>query len=280
MKTYKIACAALAALLASGVARAANPAITVGNNILLPNRAGQTVQLFVTGGQQVPGLDLFAWVAGGGTANGGTAGPVISNVNLTSGTIFAGHNGGQVNISALPTQAYSGYVTTDSGTVAASGLLATLTIDTTGFNGGAIYPLRLNTSGPAGTTYTDFGADSQFNPIPATLTNGNLIVLYPGDADKNGTVDLGDYTTVVRNYGTGTTWTQGHFDTSSPNVNLTDYTSVVRNFGQSVNINPAAPAFASAVSAAAAAAVPEPATGGALMLCAIAIAFRRTRDAR
>ena len=278
MKTYKIALAAAAGLLASGVAQAANPAITVGNNVLLPNRPGQTVQLFATGGQQVPGLDLFAWIAGGGTANGGTAGPVITNVNLTTGTIFSSNNGGQRNITATPTQAYSGYVITNSGTVAANGLIATPTIDTTGFNGGGIYPLKLNNSGgTAGTFSTDFGADANFDPIPATITNGNLIVLYPGDADKNGTVGLSDYATTVRNFGTGTAWTQGHYDTTTATTGTSDFNAVVQNFGKSVNLNPAVPASVSG--AVSAAAVPEPATLGLVVLGA-ALACRRTRRSR
>ena len=64
--------------------------------------------------------------------------------------------------------------------------------------------------------------------------SGNAVLVKPtllGDADLSGTVDLTDYTTVVRNFGvTGANWTSGNFDYTGT-VSLADYTSVVLNFG-------------------------------------------------
>ena len=114
---------------------AVNPTIVVENDVLLPNRAGQTIQIMVSGGTAVSGVDFNAEIAGGGTVNGGTAGPAITNVDLVTGTIFAGNNSGQQNIPSNSPQVYEGGISTTSGTVAASGLLATLTINTTGFQG-------------------------------------------------------------------------------------------------------------------------------------------------
>ena len=57
---------AAAAFFASN-AYAVNPTIVVPDAVLLPNRAGQTVQIMVSGGVSVSGLDFNAEVAGGGT---------------------------------------------------------------------------------------------------------------------------------------------------------------------------------------------------------------------
>jgi hypothetical protein len=83
--------------------------------------------------------------------------PLITGVDLITGTIFAGNNTGQFNTlpSQLPTPnpfsgtltnpgvVYTGSVTTASGTVSTAGLLGTLKISTFGGIYGT-WPLRLN----------------------------------------------------------------------------------------------------------------------------------------
>jgi hypothetical protein len=60
-------------------------------------------------------------------------------------------------------------ISTNTGTVAANGLIATLTVDTSGFNIGS-GPFSLKLSGtPDG--------DSDFAPIPVTITNGQLRII-------------------------------------------------------------------------------------------------------
>ena len=71
----------------------------------------------------------------------------------------------------------------------------------------------------------------------------------PGDANGDGNVDVNDLTVVLTNFGrTGMTWSQGDFNGDGA-VNVNDLTIMLTNFGQSFS-SPAA----------AAAAVPEPAT--------------------
>ena len=110
--------------------------IRVGNHVLLADTPGQEIQIFVTGGDDVQGLNLYVMVADGGPMLGGTIiGPTIEDVDVYTGTIFADNNAGQT---ALPEptevpQWESRTVVTTVGTVSAGGLLATITIDTTGF---------------------------------------------------------------------------------------------------------------------------------------------------
>jgi hypothetical protein len=269
-------------LLLSGVvvaffaanASAVNPTITVGNSVLLPNRAGQTVTINVSGGTAVSGLDFNAEIAGGGAINGGTAGPVITAVNLVTGTIFAGNNSGQQNIPSNSPQVYEGGIATTSGTVTATGLLATLTIDTTGFQGNT-FSLKLSGFGSAGASgNTDFGVDSNLNPIPANITNGNLVTLFNGDANKDGTVNNADFLIVQSHYNTttGNSWTTGDFNNDGT-VNFTDFMLMTQQFTRSINLNPAPPA--AAVPAFDSAAVPEPGAIAALFAAVAAFVPRR-----
>jgi len=258
-------------LLASN-AFAVNPTIVVGNHLLLPNRAGQTFQISVSGGTQVSGLDFNAEVANGGTANGGTPGPAISSANLLSGTIFASNNSGQQVPSNLPPQVYSSFVITNGATtVSASGLLATVTIDTTGFNGG-IYSFKL-----AGFSNGTVSGDSDFTVgpdnmtlVPVNITNGNLIVDLPGDANQDGVVNGADALTLGRNWNlqAGATWATGDFN-GDGKVNSADALLLRQYWNQSININPGVPSFA-----AAAVDVPEPA-GLAVLAAAIPLIIRR-----
>src|SRR6185437_7568799 len=113
------------------------PVITVGNHTLLANTANQKIQIFVSSqNTMVQGTDVEVQIADGGPAAGGkVAGPKITNVDVLSGTIFANNNGGQTGSGSMVPQVYE-VSTTANGSVAASGLLATITVDTTGFNGG------------------------------------------------------------------------------------------------------------------------------------------------
>jgi hypothetical protein len=121
----------------------AGPTIVVGNHFLIPNTAGQIIPISVTGiaPNTVNGIVFSVAISGGGPAYGGALGPVITAMNFDSGpTIWLppsapGHNlpsmwfdpGGQLAEGDF--LIYSGFVT------ATSGLVATLTIDTTGFFG-------------------------------------------------------------------------------------------------------------------------------------------------
>ncbi|HNQ87785.1 MAG TPA: hypothetical protein PKM73_04030 [Verrucomicrobiota bacterium] len=156
----------LLALAAGFVMGRADPVIVVGIHRLAPDTDGQKVRVFVRGGGSVQGLNLNAQVADGGVAAGGQiAGPSVTAVDLITGTVFEGNAIGPDDPGSVPQLAMR-TLTTASGTVVAEGLLATLTIDTTGFTSG-VYRLALGATanGP-----TDFAG------IPAAITDGWLVV--------------------------------------------------------------------------------------------------------
>jgi hypothetical protein len=163
-------------------------AIDAGMHTLAPNMPGQQVRIHVTGGEAVSGIDFFVQIGDGGAAVGGSdTGPKITSVDLETGTIFDMNNTG---IFTDPTPLLWGATTTSaSGTVAANGLLATLTIDTTGFANGQ-YNLILN---PLSTGPTAFAGLT----VTTNLSNGWLQIgappNTPGDYNRNGVVDAADY---------------------------------------------------------------------------------------
>jgi hypothetical protein len=157
-----------AAILSAAPSRAA--VIFVGDNILASNTPDQTVQIFVTGHDAVQGLNFYAQIADGGPEAGGVVdGPNITAVDVLSNTIFAPNNEGQQNPGSLP-QLAARTTTTLSGTVDAEGLLATLTIDTTGFTTGS-WPLKLT-----GT----LNGSTDFAGLPISITDGSISLPEPG----------------------------------------------------------------------------------------------------
>ena len=267
-------CGCIASRLLSSVAFA-TPTVVVGNRVLAPGLAGQPVQLSVTGGDAVQGVDFNAEVADGGPTGGGTiSGPHITGVNLISGTIFASNNSGQQDITTLA-QVYAGGIATSNGTVAANGLLATMTFDTTGFTTpNTAFALRLKGfSSGIFSGDSDFG-DSSGNILPGNITNGNLIIGYAGDLNLDGTVNFSDLLTLAQNYGhTGASYFQGDLDHNGT-VNFADLLTLAQNYGKSVNTSLPAPAVALSVSS-----VPEPASLG-LLAGAAAFLCRRSRRSR
>ncbi len=154
------------------------PTIDVGSHNLLPNQAGQQIQIFVSGDDAVQGLNLFLQVADGGSSVGGSIeGPEFTAVDILAGTIFDGQNTGQVgpDPNFMPDQIVDPYTTTPSGTVAAGdgsggqALLATATISTVGWSSGT-WDLK------AGGTVN---GDSDFVIISATINNGTITVPEP-----------------------------------------------------------------------------------------------------
>ena len=164
--------ATLAALATCCVLLAAGPApaaiyIDVGNVRLLPDTPGQTVQVWLTtdAADYVAGCNFNAQIGNGGPDFGGLAGPTISAVDLETGTIFDGDNRGQTDLGSLAQLAmYS--IVTDSGTVQAAGLLATLTIDTTGFTTpGSTWTLTLDQT---------LNGPTDFAPTTAIISDGTI----------------------------------------------------------------------------------------------------------
>jgi hypothetical protein len=172
-------------LLACSTAQAA--VVTVGDHFLLANMPNQTITIPITGTEQVAGEDFFAQIGDGGTFNNGSnTRPVFSSVDIINGTIFAADNvGAQGDPGGTPPGSNAGHpliwvdgTVTAGGTVPASGVLATLRIDTTGLNSGT-FPLELtgvaNSLGGFNTTLRNDNGD----PIPLTVNNGSIIVVVP-----------------------------------------------------------------------------------------------------
>lgn len=145
------------------------PLIDVGVHSLLPDQAGQTVEIFVTGGVLVQGLEFNVQI---GDA---TSGPVFEGVDILTGTIFGPSNDGIFPGSYItPRVAYQGTTTVQTrdigygaGYVSTSGLLATLTIDTTGISGGNYDLLLIGTQ----------EGNTNFAGVLAEVTNGSLSVI-------------------------------------------------------------------------------------------------------
>ena len=157
-----------AMMLLSGVAIAggAPPAIEAGTHWLIPDQPGQEIEVYVTGGDAVQGLEFCVRIGGG------TAGPLIENIDILNGTVFADNNQGLYPGKYIdPRQAYLGTVTQD-GTVAAAGLLAVLTLDTTGLWDGQ-YSLSLLDTVEGPTNFAGIAADIAdgllIAPEPASL---------------------------------------------------------------------------------------------------------------
>jgi hypothetical protein len=118
--------------------------LTLNKTTLLPNTAGQTLDLEIqsTGGNnQIEGADVFAQINNGSTS--GTM-PVITGVNLTAaGEIFAGDT-------AEPTETDHDWIAANLASSSApltdTGELAILTINTTGLSSGSTFTLQFDTN--------------------------------------------------------------------------------------------------------------------------------------
>ena len=183
-----------------GVASAAS--IQIGDHELRPNEPNQRVPIFVTGGEQVAGLNFYAQVGDGGPelenygGVPGTDGPAITAVNLKERTIFSTVSGNQDDQTSIPQVAIASVeFRTPGKSTAANGLLAELTLDTTGFFEGS-WDLRLSgvlDDFPGGPFDTDFAG------IPITISNGAIRLQggVDGDVNDDGRIDANDIDLIV-----------------------------------------------------------------------------------
>jgi hypothetical protein len=178
-------------LLTASLTQAAS--IDVGNHQLLPNTPNQKIALYVTGGDAIAAADLLIQIGDGGPERvnfppltAGTDAPGVPlpiglpNANLENPTfgpdtgIFASTpNGGQFDgLGGSIPQLIGLSILTDTGTVAANGLLATLMIDTTGFTSGT-WDLMLKDTLAGNTVFWSESA----NQVPLTIVNGSLTIV-------------------------------------------------------------------------------------------------------
>jgi len=156
--------------LCAGVSEAGLILIVVGDHSLLPNTAGQQVLINVQGeegNEFVQGLNLNMQIGDG------TAGPVFQDVNIVDGTIFDGNHNLPVHVADQPwVQVWT--VTTATGSVLANGLLAALTIATTGIDSGT-WALTLKDDASVPPWSTTFpGNNPPSNEFIPSITNGSL----------------------------------------------------------------------------------------------------------
>lgn len=141
--------------------------IIVGTHRLQPDMAGQQIPIYVSGGGPVQGLNFNLQIADPNIPPDVAAeAPVITRVDILTGTIFAdNHTGLRIDLDEdrVPQHAYQA-TTTAFGTVAAEGLLAMVTVDTTGFwNGAWTLQLSRTVNGP-----TDFAG------LPPSIIDGAI----------------------------------------------------------------------------------------------------------
>lgn len=169
MRFKWVSLASVASMLLSCFSASA-AVINVGSHQLIPDSAiDQTIQIFVTGGDLVQGLNFYAQIADGGPGAGGSVNaPTITSADILTGTIFGPNNTGAQDPGSVP-QLIARTTTTATETVSASGLLVTLKVKTLGFTNGE-WALNLGNTlnGP-----TDFAG------LPITITDGFISVPEP-----------------------------------------------------------------------------------------------------
>ncbi len=182
------------------------PTITAPDVILRANTPGQTVDIRVAGGQLVSGLDLFLQLGDGGPEldslglPAGTRGPRITNIDLKSNTIFSTLTDLPVNLGSLPQLANWSISSTQGGGVPADGILAKVTIDTTGFFGGE-WNLSLkgllptHPSGPLNTAFSDrpsYIVDGKIRVVPSEVKGRHLFYNDSAWDDENPAANSND----------------------------------------------------------------------------------------
>ncbi len=171
----KTAAAVIVALCVASICSTAGATsiIDVGDWALAADTPDQTIQIYVTGSDIVQGLEFNVEIIGVSPR------PALQDVDILTGTIFALSNTGIYSGSYVsPYLAFMATVTTpvDVGygpsNVMANGLLATLTLDTTGiFAGEFNLQLAPTAEGP-----------TNFAGIPASITNGTITIPEPASA--------------------------------------------------------------------------------------------------
>jgi hypothetical protein len=247
--------------------------VTVGTHVLLPNTADQEITIHVSGGEQLAGEDFYAQIGDGGTFLGGSdAKPTFTNVDVLGSTIFSlNNNGAYGDPNGMPPGSNTAHpliwvdgTTTAGGTVPASGLLATMTIDTTGLASGT-FPLLLtgvaSSLGPFDTTLRSATGDA----IPLSITNGSLLVAVPiaGDYNRNGDVDAADYVVWRDTLGQMGTGLAADGD-GSGEIDASDYSVWKMHFGETITSGSASIRV-----------VPEPVTLVLLLLAAVGWCVQR-----
>jgi hypothetical protein len=213
--------------------------ITVGQVQLLPNQADQWIDIQVTGGDPVAGVDLFLQVGDGGPElatfglPASKAGPKISGVELKAGTIFQNVTDLPANVGSaqLPqTAVHTLALVGTTASVPAAGTLAKVQIDTTGFFGGS-WALRLDNVLP----FAVFGGPhaTNFAGTPAVIENGSITIpITRGDYNDNQQFDPADVNALAAALRGGSN-DRARYDLNNDNVvNWDDYHFWVQSYAR------------------------------------------------
>jgi hypothetical protein len=154
------------------------PVIDVGVIEVQPD-ATRTFAIVTTGSGAVQGLDLYIQIGDGGAPNGGSdTRPIITAVDIVGpDTMFHASNTGQRNVYTSDLL-WAVSTTTDSAVadeLDANGIVAYVTINTTGTAEGESYPLLL--TGVAEELFGEPGTDTTFAGVVAQITNGTIDII-------------------------------------------------------------------------------------------------------
>ncbi len=135
------------------------------------NTPGQVVPIYVAGDVLVQGVNFNVQIGDGGLSPGGTAGPAIESIDLQQGTIFGASSTGELepdpdgpHPDPYPQIEWRTTTTRSPDRVLANGLLATITIDTTGLYSGQ-WELRLSDT---------VNGSTDFAGIPIQIQDGAI----------------------------------------------------------------------------------------------------------
>lgn len=165
--------AAIAVVVSAGPA-SGQLQVDIGEHALEPNTPAQQIELDVTGGNAVAGFDFRLQVGDG------TAGPTVEQIDLEDGTIFDGNNTGQSEGTSTPWQQFLS-ITTETGSVEAEGLLATIEFDTSDLGDGEFDLTMTDVEGSDSAFFvtvdtTGDGEEDSVEEVSASFIEGLLIV--------------------------------------------------------------------------------------------------------
>lgn len=141
---------------------------------LYENMPNQTIQVFVTGGESITGVNYNIQIGDGGVEVGGlTVGPRLTALDFITDTIFEDNHTAPLDSGVYP-QIWMGWIMTAHDTVPADGLLATFTIDTTGlFAGDPVHSWSL----AMGNTLNGPSNFTSYNSYDTIITDGTLSLI-------------------------------------------------------------------------------------------------------
>lgn len=178
MQRRFVALIAVVAVLAMPALASAAVTVTVGNNVLAANTPGQVIniQISATAGEGLNSMDLNAIV----NNNLGSS-PIISGFNIsTAPTLWAANATTVINgVDPPGTEIFESVVNNSAvdSPIGANSILATLTIDTTGFFAGS-WPLSVGPNGSSTTAPTTLFSVSG-EVVPQYLDGNISIAVVP-----------------------------------------------------------------------------------------------------